>query len=315
MNSILNRQIVSALGRSCWFSFLLVCCGCVPESESTTSAKLHVVATVSMVADLVTEVAGDRAEVTSLMGPGVDPHLYKATTADLNALRRAEVVFYCGLMLEGKLQSVLSEMGRSKRVYAVAESIPPARLLKPTEFEGHPDPHVWFDVELWILCVNAVVKGLSEARPADAAYFATQGESYKIRLKALHEWAIQKSAELPPEKRILATSHDAFNYFGRAYGFKVVALQGISTVTEASLADVVKMVEYIKANKINAVFVESSVSPKTIERVSQDAGVTIGGELFSDALGQAGKMENGYDVGTYEGMIRHNLETIVNALR
>jgi manganese/zinc/iron transport system substrate-binding protein len=156
---------------------------------------------------------------------------------------------------------------------------------------------------------------LSEFRPADKAYFEKRGADYKEKLRELHEWALKKTNELPKEKRILATSHDAFNYFGRAYGFKVVGLQGISTVTEASLADLVKMVEFIKQNQVKAVFVESSVPHKTIERVSQDAKVKIGGELFSDATGTPGQKENGYDLGTYEGMIKHNLNTIVNALR
>jgi manganese/zinc/iron transport system substrate-binding protein len=163
--------------------------------------------------------------------------------------------------------------------------------------------------------VDTVVKGLSEFDPEGKTYYEQHGAEYKARLKELHQWALNKAGELSPGKRILATSHDAFNYFGRAYGFKVVGLQGISTVSEASLSDLVKMVEFIKKNQVKAVFVESSVPHKTIERVSQDAGVKIGGELFSDAAGTPGQLENGYDLGTYEGMIKHNLNTIVNALK
>ncbi len=269
-----------------------------------------------MVSDLVRQIGGDRVEVKSLMGPGVDPHLYKTTTADLQTLQKADAVFYCGLLLEGKMQDVLARMAKQKKpVFAVTDAIPKAKLLSPAEFEGHPDPHVWFDIPLWSQCVDVVVTGLSKVSPADAEYFQQRAKDYKVRLDGLHEWAMKKASELPAEKRILATSHDAFNYFGRAYGFKVVGLQGISTVTEASLADVVKMVEYIREHKVRAVFVESSVPHKTLERVSQDAGVKIGGELFSDATGTPGEMENGYDLGTYEGMIRHNLNTIVDALR
>ena len=131
----------------------------------------------------------------------------------------------------------------------------------------------------------------------------------------LHEWALKKANELPPEKRILVTSHDAYNYFGRAYGFQVVGLQGISTVSEAGLADMTKLVDFIKNKKIKAIFVESSVPPGAIQRISQDSGVKIGGELFSDAMGTPGQIENGYDLGTYDGMVRHNLTTIVEALK
>jgi manganese/zinc/iron transport system substrate-binding protein len=278
--------------------------------------KIRAAATVTMVSDLVRQVGGERVEVKSLMGPGVDPHLYKTTTADLQTLQNADVVFYCGLLLEGKMQDVLARMAKQKKaVFAVTDAISKSKLMSPAEFEGHPDPHVWFDVPLWSQCVEVVVKGLSQVSPQDAEYFQKRGKEYQAKLTELHEWAMKKANELPSEKRILATSHDAFNYFGRAYGFKVVGLQGISTVTEASLADVVKMVEFIRKNQVRAVFVESSVPHKTLERVSQDAGVKIGGELFSDATGTPGEMENGYDLGTYEGMIRHNLTTIAEALR
>jgi len=296
---------------------LLILAGIVaPVKNAFAESKIKVTTTVTMVSDLVKQVGGDKVEVQGLMGPGVDPHLYKATTADLNKLRNADLVFYSGLHLEGKMQEVLSKMTDTKKaVYPVTDSIPKGRLLTPPEFAGHPDPHVWFDIELWANCVDTVVKALSARSPENHAYFEKQGSAYRLKLKSLHDWATNKAAELPPEKRILATSHNAFNYFGRAYGFKVVGLQGISTVTEASLADVVKMVEFIKANHVKAVFVESSVPHKTIERVSQDAGVKIGGEVFSDATGTPGQIENGYDLGTYEGMIKHNLTTIVDALR
>jgi manganese/zinc/iron transport system substrate-binding protein len=286
------------------------------QDARAAQAKVKATATVTMVSDLVRQVGGDRVEVQSLMGPGVDPHLYKATTDDMARLAKADVIFYSGLFLEGKMQDILVRMEKTKKlVYAVTDSIPKQKLLAPADFSDHPDPHVWFDVELWTHCVDTVVKGLSEASPADKDYFATRGGGYKAQLGSLHEWATRKAAELPREKRILATSHDAFNYFGRAYGFQVVGLQGISTVSEASLADMVKMVEFIKKNQVKAVFVESSVPHKTIERVSQDAGVKIGGELFADATGTPGQIENGYDLGTYEGMIKHNFNTIVEALK
>ena len=278
--------------------------------------KLKVTTTVTMVADLVREVGGDRVQVEALMGPGVDPHLYKAAASDVTKLQQADAIFYSGLLLEGKMQDLFGTLARSKRfVYAVTESIPLDRLLEPPEFAGHYDPHVWFDVPLWKLCVDTVVKGLSEVDPNSKDAYAKRGAEVRARMDELHAWALKKAGELPPERRILVTSHDAYNYFGRAYGFQVVGLQGISTVSEAGLADVAKLTDFIKEKGIKAVFVESSVPHNTIERISKDSGVKIGGELFSDAMGALGQMENGYDLGTYDGMIKHNLTTIVEGLK
>lgn len=314
MLAIQNRPNFQT-GRLLLLLLSLICMvSCSPPAQETKS-QIRVVTTVSMVSDLVRQIGGDRVEVQSLMGPGVDPHLYKATTADLAKLRDADVVFYSGLLLEGKMQDILIRLAQKKPTYAVTDSIPKNKLLNPPEFSGHHDPHVWFEVPLWSLCVDTVVKGLSDHSPANKAYFEKRGSDYKATLAELHDWIVEKCGELPVEKRILATSHDAFNYFGSQYNFKVVGLQGISTVSEASLSDVVKMVEFIRENGVKAVFVESSVPHKTIERVSQDAGVKIGGELYSDATGTPGQIENGYDLGTYEGMIRHNVLTIVEALK
>ena len=278
--------------------------------------KIKVTATTSMVTDLVKSVGRDRVEVQGLMGAGVDPHLYKASASDITKLQRAEVIFYNGLLLEGKLQDVFAKMARTKRhVYAVTESIPEKTLLEPESFGGHYDPHVWFDVTLWSKCVESVVKGLSEFDPKSKDYFEKRGKETQAAMSELHQWALKRAAELPKEKRILITSHDAFNYFGRAYGFKVVGLQGISTVEEASLASMTKLVDFVKQQKVKALFVESSVSPVAIKRISDDAGVKVGGELFSDAMGTPGQIESGYDLGTYQGMIKHNLNTIVEALK
>ena len=282
-----------------------------PPSES-----VRVTATTSMVADLAKSVGGDRVEVAALMGPGVDPHLYKATAADISKLQGADVIFYNGLLLEGKMQELFVQMARKEKpVYAVVEDLPKDQLLSPEQLGGHYDPHVWFDVALWSKCIDKVVEGLTEADPAGKETYEKNADELRAKLAALHQWAQQKASELPPEKRILITSHDAFNYFGRAYGFQVVGLQGISTVTEAGLADMARMVDFIRENGVKAIFVESSVPHNTIERISKDAGVKIGGEIFSDAMGASGQMENGYDLGTYEGMIKHNLNTIVNALQ
>jgi manganese/zinc/iron transport system substrate-binding protein len=179
----------------------------------------------------------------------------------------------------------------------------------------HYDPHVWFDVTLWTRCVDVVVEGLSESDEEGREYYQERGRSVRSKFGALHEWALAKAAELPEDRRILVTSHDAYNYFGRAYGFQVVGLQGISTVEEISLAAMAKLVQFIKEKQVRAIFVESSVSPDAIRRISEDAGVAVGGELFSDAMGTPGEMEHGYDLGTYEGMVKHNLTTIVHALK
>ncbi|MDA7916686.1 zinc ABC transporter substrate-binding protein [bacterium] len=280
------------------------------------AAPLRVVATTGMVGDLATQIAGDHADVEYLMGPGVDPHLYKATASDVRKLQRADVILYNGLFLEGKMQSILERMAKGGRhVAAITARLDHNRLLDPGDGSGHPDPHVWFDILLWAQCVPVVVETLSKAAPDSAAYFQQQGERVTAELLALHAWAQELSAHLPAAKRILVTSHDAYGYFGEAYGFQVVGLQGISTVSEAALADMASLVDFIKSRGVKAIFVESSVPHATIERIATDAKVAIGGELFSDAMGTPGQMENGYDLGTYDGMVRHNLTTIVEALR
>jgi len=308
-----------------WFGLALLLAGCGKPPESAGSAapgqgaasgKIKVTATTAMVADLAKRVGGERVEVEALMGTGVDPHLYKATADDILKLQNAAVIFYNGLLLEGKMQELFGQLARKKKfVYAVTEDLPRDRLLEPEAMGGHYDPHVWFDVPLWGQCADRVASALGEADAAGLAIYRQNAEAVKKEMEALHQWCLKRAAELPEAARILVTSHDAFNYFGRTYGFKVVGLQGISTVTEAGVADMAKLVDFVKENKLKAVFVESSVSHATIERISQDAGVKIGGELFSDAMGMPGKIENGYDVGTYEGMIKHNLDTIVNGLK
>jgi len=282
------------------------------------AAKLNVVTTTTMVTDMVKEIGGDRVKVVGLMGPGVDPHLYKPASGDVVKLQRAKIIFYSGLMLEGRMTDLFFRMARAgKLVYAVTESIPEKDRLEPPEFAGHWDPHVWGDPILWSNCVVTVVDGLSKADPAGAAGYAKRGQAVVASYKAMRAWALKRIAAVPPrEQRILVTSHDAFNYFGQAFGFQVVAVQGLSTVTEAGLADIVKTVDFIKQKKIKAIFIESSVNPAAIKRVSKDSDVKIGGELFSDACGALGDMHEAhgekYDVGTYIGMLKHNVNTVDN---
>jgi len=301
----------------CFPRWLLVLTAIGLQSNPTLAASpIKVTATTSMVADLVSQIGGNRVQVTGLMGPGVDPHLYKAAASDVVKLRQADVIFYNGLLLEGKMTDLFSRMAKSNpHIYAIAERLPKSRLLQPPQFAGHYDPHVWFDISLWSQCIEVVAEGLSSIQPDSMVYFQQQADRTRQHLAELHEWSLKKAAQLPESRRILITSHDAYSYFGRAYGFQVVGLQGISTVTEAGLADIAKMVDFIKARNIKAIFVETSVSPAAIKRISQDAGVRIGGELFSDAMGTPGQIENGYDLGTYEGMIKHNLTTMVEALK
>ncbi len=273
-----------------------------------------------MVTDLVKEVGGDRVKVVGLMGPGVDPHLYKPASGDVVKLQRAKVIFYSGLMLEGRMTDLFFRMSRTgKLVYAVTESIPEKDRLEPPEFSGHWDPHVWGDPILWSRCVITVVDGLSKADPAGAAEYAKRGKLVVASYEAMRTWALERVSQVPKTQRILVTSHDAFNYFGKAFGFQVVAVQGLSTVSEAGLADIAKTVDFIKQKKIKAIFVESSVNPAAIERVSKDAGVRIGGELFSDACGKVGDIHEAhgekYDVGTFIGMLKHNINTVVDALK
>ncbi len=284
------------------------------------AGKPKVVATTSMLADLVRAVAGDRLEVRGLMGPGVDPHLYKPTAADVATLQQAQLIIYNGLMLEGQMGELLGRLSKGRSVVAVGDSLPADRLLPPDGAAAHhPDPHIWGDAELWSKCVAPVANALSALDPAAAAEYKLRGQSHTEELLKLHAWAKQRAQEVPEGKRILVTSHDAFNYLGRAYGFQVIGVQGISTVAEAGLADIVKVTDYIKQKGIKAIFVESSVPRATIDRISRDSGAKIGGELFSDATGTPGKTQtaNGetYDEGTVVGMLKHNINTVVEALK
>jgi manganese/zinc/iron transport system substrate-binding protein len=302
-------------------SLAVVSCGNKTETKSDAGdGKLKVVATTMMVADMVRAVGGDRTEVSGLMGPGVDPHLYKPVASDMSKLRAADIVFYNGLLLEGKMSELFSKMSEGeRRAYAVSDAIDHSRLIAPEEEGAHSDPHVWGDVAMWAECVDIVVGGLSAAKPEHADFFAANGKAYEEKLKTLDAWAKEAVKAVPEDQRVVITSHDAFNYLGRAYGFTVVAVQGISTVTEAGLGDITKTVDFIKTHKVKAIFVESSVNQATIKRISDDAGVSIGGELFSDAMGTPGTMHevdgDSYDEGTFEGMVKHNIYTIVDALK
>lgn len=295
---------------------ILVWTGCDPKEQPDTSTvgKIRVVTTIGMVTDIVKSVGGERVEVTGLMGPGVDPHLYKASAGDVQRLASAQLIFYNGLHLESKMGDILSKMSGNTRTVAVTDAVDRSLLLTPPEFEGQYDPHLWFDVTLWMKAVGTVRDTLSEFDSDNTLMYRTNAERYLEKLVELHEYVKAQVERVPSEQRVLVTAHDAFNYFGTAYGFEVHGLQGISTATEAGIADVQKLATFIAERRIPAIFVESSVSTRSLEAVkaavkSRGFDVKIGGELFSDAMGNEGTPE-----GTYIGMVRHNIDTIVTAL-
>ena len=268
-----------------------------------------------MITDIVTTIAGDHAAVYGMMGPGVDPHLYKASHGDVERLSKADVIFYNGLHLEGKMSDVLKKMSQTKNVVAVSDGIPRDRLRQPPEFEGHYDPHVWMVPDLWIHTLDIIAGKLAELRPQYAADFRGRADSLRQVLAELDEWAAAELATIPESQRVLITAHDAFGYFGDAYSVEVRGLQGISTATDYGLADVTDLVTLISDRNIQAVFVESSVPTKPLEAVIEGCkarghDVKIGGTLFSDAMGELNTPE-----GTYVGMIRHNVKTIVEHLQ
>ncbi|MDQ3876209.1 MAG: zinc ABC transporter substrate-binding protein, partial [Actinomycetota bacterium] len=266
------------------------------------------------VGDAVRAVGGDRVDVVTLMGPGVDPHVYKASEGDVIELAEADAVFYNGLHLEAKLADVFERMRSRVPTYAVTDGIPRSRLLAPPGFSGAHDPHVWFDVRLWMKAVERVRGALSDLDPEHGREYRARARRELRKLAALDRYVRRQAARVPPRQRVLITAHDAFNYFGRAYGFEVRGLQGISTVSEAGTGDVRDLADFIAARRVPAIYVESSVSPRAIEAVreavrSRGFDVQIGGQLFSDALG-----EPGTEAGTYPGMVRQNVDTIVHGL-
>ncbi|HWQ13214.1 MAG TPA: zinc ABC transporter substrate-binding protein [Roseiflexaceae bacterium] len=275
---------------------------------------IRAVATTGMVADAVEQIGGERVQVTALMGPGVDPHLYKASAGDVERLQAADIIFYNGLHLEAAMGEVLERMRGRVTTVAVAENIPTELLLPSDVYENQYDPHVWFDVKLWSKAAERVRDALVELDPASAALYRENAGRYQAELEELHAYVRTQAEKVPAEQRVLITAHDAFRYFGRAYGFEVRGLQGISTASEAGTADVQELAEFIATRKIAAIFVESSVPQRNIEAVqaavqSRGFSVRIGGQLFSDAMGDPGTPQ-----GSYTGMVRHNIDTIVGAL-
>lgn len=295
-------------------------CGAGSDASADVGAEgqpYRIVCTVGMITDVVRNVAGDYAEVEGIIGEGVDPHLYKPTRGDVVRLSQADVVFYNGLLLEGKMTDVLVRVASTgKPVKAVTEAILEETdyLMEKDDGSEHTDPHVWMDVSGWLRAVPVVAETLAAYDPEHAEVYRANADSYMTELRALDAYAKAAMATIPEGQRVLVTAHDAFNYLGRAYGIEVRGIQGVSTESEAGVRDLEDLVDFIVDRKIPAVFVETSVAEKNVRALvegSQARGhdVEIGGSLFSDAMGQPGTYE-----GTYIGMIDHNVTTITNAL-
>ena len=306
--------------RNKWFLAFLIAglCllgACGKEEAPAAGGKVKVTATTGMIGDIAANIGGDHIDMVSLMKPGVDPHLYKASQGDISKLEEADIIFYNGLNLEGKMEDIFEKMMENKPTVAVSKTVDETALLDSADYPGQYDPHIWFDIDHWIKASEVVRDELIKLDEENAGDYEKNAAAYIEKLKELDAYALEQIASIPEDQRVLVTAHDAFGYFGEKYGIEVRGLQGISTESEVGSKDVSELRDYLVDNKIKAVFVESSVPKKTVEAVIEGAAqkghtVKIGGELFSDAMGEEGTEE-----GTYIGMFRHNVDTVVNALK
>jgi len=286
------------------------------KATKNKSGKINVTTTIGMITDVVKEVGGEHVDVVGLMGSGVDPHLYKASQGDIRKLDQADIIFYNGLHLEGKMVEIFERMAKQKPTIAVSDNIERSSLrLGDENMETEFDPHIWFNVAHWMEVTKSIRDSLIDYDPSHKEVYQENAANYIKKLEELDNEVRKKIASIPEEGRVLVTAHDAFGYFGDAYGINVLGLQGISTASEAGTKDLIDLRNYLIEKKIKAIFIESSVPRKAIDAVIQGAkqkghDVVIGGELFSDAMGEDGTPE-----GTYIGMVRHNVNTIVNALK
>ena len=298
-------------------ALILASCGPVAQSApgaDVSKRAIRVVTTIGMITDVVQNIGGNRVEVTGLMGPGIDPHVYKASEGDVVRLAEADIVFYNGLHLEAAMGDVFEKVEGRVATVAVTDYIDRSKLMSPPAFEGAYDPHVWFDVTMWIQAAERVRDALVELDPSSAGLYRSRARDYIAKLEDLDRYVREQAGRIPVEQRVLITAHDAFKYFGRAYGFEVRGLQGISTAAEAGTADVASLADFIFERRVPAVFVETSVPERFIAALEEAVeargfDVDIGGSLFSDAMGDEGTAE-----GTYIGMVRHNIDTIVDGL-
>lgn len=311
MPDVTRRSVLVAAG-------LLTLSGCVAPPASATDPvggrRVRVTTTTNFLTDTVARIGGDRVEVTGLMGPGVDPHLYRASAGDVQALRGADVILYCGLHLEGRMGELLADLAERQPTAAVTDGIPREQLLAPPDTSTEFDPHIWFDVSLWSRVSESVAAALAERDPEHADGYRARLGTYRAELAALDAEIGRRLAAVPPRRRLLVTSHDAFNYFGRRYRLEVAGIQGISTAAEATTADVERVARLVAEREVPAVFIESSVPRQTIDALlaaaaQHGARIHIGGELYTDAAGNPGTPE-----GTYIGMLRANADRIADAL-
>jgi len=292
----------------------VMACGSDKE-EREESTVLKVVCTTGMIGNAAEIITGGRMDITTLMGPGVDPHLYKPTQSDIENLMEADIIIYNGLHLEGKMGEIFHKLENKKHIIVMAKGLADAEVRKTAEFQSGEDPHIWFNVKYWDGAIGHLTTELIRIDSDNNGFYMDNYKRYHEELKELHEWTIGQINTISEDQRILITAHDAFSYFGDAYGMKVRGLQGISTSSEFGLKDRIELSKYIIENKIKAVFVESSVPKKSIEAVMEsckDGGhtVVLGGELYSDALGSADS-----EAAEYIGMVKANVNTIVNALK
>ncbi len=297
--------------RSVYILGVFWCLSCLPATNPASNEKPYVLATTGMIADMLQHIVGDSATVEALMSPGVDPHLYKAGQGDLRKIIAADYLFYNGLHLEGKLAGIIDKQQRVKPVVALGDDLNGLISIGKDTY----DPHIWFDVSLWKAATSKAVNQLVMLDSTNRVYYQSNADAYMAQLDSLDQWVRFQINTIPKKNRVLITAHDAFSYFGRSYGIEVKGLQGISTLSEFGLRDVSNLVDYIVEHQIPAVFVETSVSDRSLKAVLagvQERGghVHIGGNLFSDAMGKPGTPE-----GTYIGMVKHNVNTIVEALK
>ncbi len=286
----------------------------LPASPGLAGERLKVVTTTGMIADAASQIGGTLIEVQALMGPGVDPHAYRQTRTDIVAMAKADLVLWNGLFLEAQLEDFLLELADSNKVVAVAEGVPESLLIGSEDYANRFDPHLWMDPSLWSRVVANVRDALVDAHPPGEKVFRANADAYLGQLEKLASYTTAALSTVPAKSRVVVSSHDAFSYFGKAHGFEVVGIQGISTESEAGLRRVAELVDLLVDQNIRAVFVETSVSDRNIRALIEGAAargheVVIGGELYSDAMGEPGTYE-----GTYVGMIDHNATTITSAL-
>jgi manganese/zinc/iron transport system substrate-binding protein len=311
--SIIMKKIMTYIALVCLVIGMLCYWSFFTSDQPKSRDRIAVVCTTGMIADAVKEIGGEYVDVHNLMGPGVDPHLYRARASDVQALQDADIIFYNGLHLEGKMSDLFAQMSRYKHTVAMAQNIAPDRF-RASEFDELYDPHIWFDVALWADASASIRDALMQEDPEHAVYYEARYDTYKKDLLELDTYVRNAIEQVPKQQRILITAHDAFGYFGKAYGVDVVGLQGISTDAQIGTRDVIELAAFIVANNVPALFVEASIPRRNIEAVqravqARNTSVAIGPELYSDTLGEPGTA-----AASYIGMVGYNVDAITRAL-